>query len=179
MTDAPRRRPPAELAAPPFSLVALTEQDWPLELAMSATPDVVAWTYVPAGLDEAGARRRVARQLERTAQGLVQRYVVRGERGEALGTCGLGALPSAQPEVFYSLLPHGRGRGAATAAVRALAGWAGEAGYRSVALLTVEGNGASERVAQRAGFAVSGRSAGEQHGRQVVLLRWTRATARG
>lgn len=174
---APRRRPPAQLAAGPFLLAALTEDDWSVELALSAVPDVVAWTYVPAGLDEATARARLHRQLARTAGGSVQRYVVRDADGAVLGWCGLGALREPEPEVFYALLPRGRGRGAATASVLALVGCAGELGYPSVALMTIDGNVASERVAQRAGFTRGEEVAGEQHGRPVVLRRWTRPTS--
>lgn len=177
VTGADRRRPPAALAAPPFALTAVTEEDWPVEVALSATPDVAAWTYYPAGLDEVAARARLLRQQARAAEGLVQRYVVRDGAGTALGTCGITGLPADEPEVFYALLPAARGRGAVTAAVLALVAWAEGAGYGSVALMTVEGNAASERVAQRAGFTERGTSTGEQRGRQVVLRRWARPTS--
>ena len=73
----------------------------------------------------------------------------------------VGALLTDRPEVFYSLLPAGRGRGLATRAATALAAWALGAGYPQVALLTLPGNAASEAVARRAGFVESGEEAGE------------------
>ncbi|PWJ54095.1 Protein N-acetyltransferase, RimJ/RimL family [Quadrisphaera granulorum] len=147
-----------------------------MEVALSATPDVVAWTYYPAGLDEQAARERIGRQRQRAAQGIARRYVLWDAAGTELGTCGIGALDAAEPEVFYALLPAARGRGAATSAVLALVEWARSVGCATVALKTIEGNAASERVARRAGFTCSGGSVEEQHGRPVRLLRWTRVT---
>jgi len=81
-------------------------------------------------------------------------------------------LTDGVPEVFYALLPEARGRGAATSAVRALCHWLGSLGHGEVALETIEGNIASERVAVRAGFLPSGRRPDLHHGEPVVLNRW-------
>jgi len=46
---------PAELTDAGATLRLMTVDDWPVEVALSAEPDVVRWTRYPAGLDEAGA----------------------------------------------------------------------------------------------------------------------------
>ncbi|MEH3077346.1 MAG: hypothetical protein PGN11_11835 [Quadrisphaera sp.] len=123
----------------------MTEEDWPVEVALSATPDVVEWTYYPAGLDEAAARARLLRQQARAAEGLVQRYVVRDGTGTALGTCGSPGCPPTSPRSSTRCCPPREGAERSPAAVLALVAWAASAGYASVALMTVEGNAASER----------------------------------
>jgi RimJ/RimL family protein N-acetyltransferase len=142
--------PPPSLHTEAGELRGLTAADWRLDQALSEDPDVVRWTLHPAGLDEAAARARVERSR---ANAVVRRYAI-VLSGQIVGLAGIAV--SADPEIFYALLPTGRGRGAATAAARALADWALEAGARRVVLLTIPGNAASEAVARRAGFAEAG-----------------------
>ena len=85
----------------------------------------------------------------------------RGQRAEflveaddvRLGRVGLGLAGSNAAQIGYWLDPAARGRGVATAAVRALCGW----GFERLGLGLIEwraevGNTASRRVADRAGF---------------------------
>ena len=166
--------------APPTTLVgavtlrALVDDDWPLEQELSSDPEVVRWTFYPADLTEEHARERIARGAEASLKRRAQRYVVLGPDGEPLGTCGLGALGTEAAEIFYALLPRARGRGAATEATRLLSDWVLSAGYRFVVVVTVEGNVASEAVADRAGFTVADDHEGEHRGRPVTLRRWVR-----
>lgn len=157
-------------------LRALQIADWPLEQELSRQPDVVRWTYYPCDMDEAQSRQRITNSLERTEAGLVQRYVVFDGAGRGLGTCGLGMLRTDAPEIFYALLPSGRGVGAATEAARLLCECAFALGYPEVALITVDGNAASERVAHRAGFAPGRRYQDDHRGEPAVLTRWVKAT---
>jgi RimJ/RimL family protein N-acetyltransferase len=61
--------------------------------------------------------------------------------------------------VGYWLVPEARGRGVATHAVRLLAGWAfAELGLARLELACSPGNEASQRVAERCGFARAGLS---------------------
>lgn len=65
--------------------------------------------------------------------------------------------------VSYWLSAPGRGRGLGTAAVRLLAGWAfGELGLERLALELEVANLASQRLAERCGFAREGRLRSEQ-----------------
>jgi RimJ/RimL family protein N-acetyltransferase len=66
-------------------------------------------------------------------------------------------LLNGRGEVGYWLLKPARGRGAATRAVRLLVDYAfGALGLERLELFTLPGNTASERVAERAGFAREG-----------------------
>ncbi len=58
--------------------------------------------------------------------------------------------------------------------MRLLADWVLDNGYRQVALITVEGNAASEAVAARAGFAAADHHEGDHRGKSVTLTRWVR-----
>ncbi|MGC5168100.1 GNAT family N-acetyltransferase [Luteimicrobium sp. DT211] len=137
---------------PPGRLRALTTDDWRLELDLSRTDDVPRWTYYPPDLSDDDARRRVDRSLGRARDGIAYRYAVVGPDDDVVGSVGT-TIPDGVPEVFYALLPGGRGQGLATRAARALADWALSAGHTEVRLYTLEGNDASEAVARRAGFA--------------------------
>lgn len=76
------------------------------------------------------------------------------------------------PEVFYAVVAQARGKGAATDAARALANWALDVGYDTVALVTVAGNVASERVARNAGFLPAAQFEDEHRGETATLTRW-------
>ncbi len=146
--------PPSSVLLPgdPDGLLrALAPGDWRLEQALSRTPDVPPWTYYPPNLSDDDARRRVERSLERARDGLAYRYAVVGPDEQVVGSVGT-TIPDGVPEVFYALLPAGRGRGLATRAVTALADWVLASGHDEVRLWTLEGNAASEAVARRAGF---------------------------
>lgn len=56
--------------------------------------------------------------------------------------------------------------------------WAFAHGYPQVALETVEGNVASERVAQQSGFTRRDRHEDEHRGEQVVVTRWLKHPSR-
>lgn len=163
---------PPEMLTGAVRLRAINIDDWSLEYQLSRDPDVVMWTYYPSGMDEGQSRRRIAEAQARADAGLAKRYVIVDQAGDALGTCGIGKLRTDVPEIFYALLPTARGRGAATEATKLLATWALAHDYSKVALETVEGNTASERVARRAGFSPVDRYEGEHLGEQVMLTRW-------
>lgn len=169
----------ATTAPPPLlsgvvTLRALAVDDWTLEQRLSRDDEVVRWTYYPLDLSEEKARTRIAVAQERAEAGLMQRYAVLDESGAALGTCGVGALTTDSPELFYALLPEARGRGSASGAVRLLTDWLLDHAYRQLSLITVEGNVASEAVALRSGFTLADRHEGDHRGKPVTLTRWTR-----
>ncbi|GAA0796493.1 GNAT family N-acetyltransferase [Spirilliplanes yamanashiensis] len=88
------------------------------------------------------------------AHGMAAFAVADADTGELLGGVGMDrAVPQfAQAEVGYWTMPGARGRGVATAAVRALAGWAFGRGLNRLELLADWANAASQRVALGAGF---------------------------
>ncbi|MDN4613370.1 GNAT family N-acetyltransferase [Leifsonia sp. F6_8S_P_1B] len=135
---------------PGATLRRLERDDRAIELALARVPDVPPRTMYPADLDDAGARLRAERNVAAAEAGSGIRYVI-DDRGSALGTAGMGRSDVGF-EVFYALLPEGRGRGLATAAVRALASWLADQGEKVLWLSTLVGNDASEAVAERCGF---------------------------
>ncbi|GAA2877186.1 hypothetical protein GCM10010517_38540 [Streptosporangium fragile] len=79
------------------------------------------------------------------------------ESGEWLGNISLRvARLAGNAEIGYLVAPWARGRGVATAATRALAGWALARGVERIELLTAPENLASQRVALAAGFRREG-----------------------
>jgi ribosomal-protein-alanine N-acetyltransferase len=90
--------------------------------------------------------------------------------GIALGGVAVSAEPDFRAGLGYWLLPQGRGRGLATRALRLLSLWLIEAlGCQRCELWVDVANGASRRVAERAGYRPEGvlRSYAIVHGRRV------------
>jgi RimJ/RimL family protein N-acetyltransferase len=169
---------PAELAAEGWRLRILSDADWRLEWRMSRDPDVVRWTLYPPDLTEEAARERIQRTLQRAGEQRAARYAVVDTDGIPIGTAGIACNDEdpTEAEVFYALLPHGRHRGAATAAARALSEWALSTGIERVLLITIPGNAASEAVANRASFRPRGEEVRDQRGALTRMLRWVRTT---
>lgn len=166
---------PAELLADGWRLRALAERDWPLELALSRDPEIVRWTRYQPDIDGALAREGIQRSSGWAEQRLGSRYAIVDGDDRAVGVAGIAL--GQYPEVFYAVLPHGRRRGAATAAARALSDWALSVGYDRVLLFTLAENAPSERVAERAGFVPDGEEFGDQRGESVLMRRWRRSGA--
>ena len=164
--------PPARLRAGDFTLRAIGGSDWALEAELSSDAEVVQWAFHPADMNEEAARDRIRHHEKRADEGATRRFVILDADGSPVGTCGIGRLQEETPEVFYALLRCGRGRGAATQAVTSLVNWALLSGRRSIALVTIEGNQPSERVARRAGFAPVEKFHGDHRGKPVILTRW-------
>lgn len=169
-----RDMPPTRLHTADFVLRAIAESDWSVEAELSRDAEVVRWTFYPRDMDEQAAHERIAHYQMRAAQGATQRFVILDTDDNPLGTCGIGRLEEDTPEVFYALLRWGRGRGAATQAATSLVQWALASGRPAVALVTIDGNEPSERVALRAGFDAVERFEGEQRGEPVSMTRWLR-----
>jgi RimJ/RimL family protein N-acetyltransferase len=170
---------PADLTADGWRLRALSDEDWRLEWTMSRDPEVVRWTLYPPHLTEESARERIRRTRQRAEEQRAARYAVLDHDGIAIGIAGIACseTSSREAEVFYALLPHGRHRGAATAAARALSDWALSIGIERVLLVTILANNASKAVARRAGFALEGEETRDLRGAPTLMLRWSRYVA--
>jgi RimJ/RimL family protein N-acetyltransferase len=90
------------------------------------------------------------------AHGLANFAVADPATDELIGGIGLDHGTRDQAEVGYWVAPWARRRGVATAAVRALSGWAFGRGLARLELLTDWSNAASQRVALGAGFTREG-----------------------
>ncbi|MEV0719303.1 GNAT family N-acetyltransferase [Asanoa sp. NPDC050611] len=124
-------------------------------------PDIQRWTSVPVPYRREHADFFVA-QLSPTKwqDGTGAPLGVFDEgTGELLGSSGLISLSPDRrvAEIGYWTAPWARGRGAATAATRAVARWAtDELGVRRLVWRAEVGNHASRLVALRAGFTMEG-----------------------
>ena len=136
---------------------------------------LVRWLRFPDPYTEADART----YLERGARGWSGEAaetpfaVIDAASGDVVGACGVVWVEPAHgvAEVGYWTARDARGRGIAARAVRLVARWVlGDVGYERLQLRADTRNGASIRVAQKAGFTEEGvlRSARESHaGRRV------------
>lgn len=167
--------PPPDLVVGALRLRSLTAADWPLHQRLSRVPDIVQWTLYEPDLSDEDAQQFASRSERFAQEGRLRRYGVSME-GDDLGMVGISTISEIEDEVevFYALLPSGRGRGAATMAVQALTDWSLAHGASRVRLSTIIGNAASEGVARRAGFVVEGKGVRSQRGADVEVLRWVR-----
>ncbi len=165
----PARPPEALGLANGARLRAVREEDWVLDWALSRDPAVMEGTTLPHRLSESEARQRVARAVHRRAAGESARFAVE-QNGELIGLAGVAARPDGDVEVYYVLLPAGRGQGIAAAAAHDLAGWAHAAGAARVVLVTFPANEASQHTARRAGFVPIGRAPSRDDNETPVML---------
>ena len=115
---------------------------------------------MPADYQEQYARNFIAASEANRMRGeALEVAVAAATDGSLLGSVGLIKLDFAnlRGEVGYWIVPHARGRGVATAAVRLISGVAFHAlGLERLDLLAATGNDASQRVAERTGFRREG-----------------------
>jgi len=168
---------PATLSATGVNLRIFGRQDARLLASASHDAEIVRWTFIPPNLDRANAAALAERWLSRTDEGRLRPYVISAPPADrAMGLVGLALQDPADAwlaDIFYWLLPEGRGRGLATHAVRLLLNWGfEESGVHRVALYTKEGNIASERVAERCGFRYTGTVERQQGDALLRLRRW-------
>jgi RimJ/RimL family protein N-acetyltransferase len=120
-------------------------------------PEIARWTTVPRPYTEQHARRwieQTARDWER-GEGEAAFAVTGGD--EVLGAIGLRIPPDDEASVGYWVAADARGHGVATGALRLIMRWAfDELGVRRLELVTLPGNVASQRVAEKAGFRRDG-----------------------
>jgi RimJ/RimL family protein N-acetyltransferase len=143
------------ISAGEIILRPFAEEDIPWVYAVSLDPAVQRYLEIPLPYRVEHAEHFV-REMAIAAWGRRERaeFVVEQARdGTRLGRVGLGLDPLGGAQIGYWMDPAARGRGVATAAVRALCGWA----FDGLRLGLIEwraevGNVASRRVAEKAGF---------------------------
>lgn len=143
----------------------------------SHDPEIVRWTFIPSHLDSATADALFERWRVQMAEGRLRPYVISaGPSRPAMGLVSLVLQDHEDPalaDIFYWLLPEGRGRGLVSRAVRLLLDWGFEqGGVPRVALYTKEGNLRSDRVAERSGFRDTGIIRRHRRDQTYVLRRW-------
>lgn len=120
-------------------------------------PEISRWTRVPSRYGESDARRYLQQRYDMAFAGLAAAFaIVRAPDGDLLGSISLLRIvwEHQRAEVGYWLARDGRGEGHATRAVRLICEWGfRELGLERIALFAATGNGPSQRVAERTGFA--------------------------
>jgi RimJ/RimL family protein N-acetyltransferase len=138
-----------------------SERDIPFIVAACSDPLFERFTAaIPSPYDEADAREWLA-SLEpaRRAGRSLELAIVDASSGAPLGAVALSNvdLGHRRSGMGWWLAPAARGRGAATEAVRLLAGWALDAlAIERLEAMIHPGNAASQRVAERCGFVREG-----------------------
>jgi RimJ/RimL family protein N-acetyltransferase len=151
---------------PPLSDDAVLLRPWAEDdvsaIAAACRDDEIArWLdQVPQPYTDADAREYVALTRQGWKDGTLSAFaVVRPGSGEVLGSIGVHWLDPGQHvgEVGYWVKSEARGVGVASRALRLVAGWALQTcGLERLQLRADEGNVASQRVAERAGFTREG-----------------------
>jgi len=157
-------RIPALDPAPSDDVVTLRPwraADVPGMTAAGRDEAIQRWTMVPDGYSEEHARAHIVRtEAARAAATSLELAVVdAASPDDVLGAVGLVAIDWDREcaEIGYWTAPHARGRGVAVRAVRVLSAWSfARLGLVRLELVPFAGNDASQRVAERAGYAREG-----------------------
>ena len=134
-------------------------------VAAWADPEVRRWTAVPDDASPDAAARWIAGGWRRREEGLALDLVgVSVDDGRILGEVGLSAFDTARraARIGWWTAASERGRGVATAMVRAMTGWAhdGPLALRVVVAEVDPANPASVAVARAAGYELLGKVLG-------------------
>jgi RimJ/RimL family protein N-acetyltransferase len=180
---APLTPPDPPLADEVIRLEPLAQRDVPDAWAMWQDEDVKRFTYVPRVADEAAVAAWIARYEASWEDGARAGFSIRDAvDGGFLGFAAMVRLDleHRQGEIGYMLDPKARGRRASARAVELLTRW----GFDELGLLRLElriddGNEASKRVAERAGYRLEGvlRSLAFKDGLRTDTGVWSRLPA--
>jgi len=175
----PLTPPDPELADDEIRLEPLTQAHVLPMLALAEDPDVVRFTRVPAGADEAFVRGWIKRYEGGWDDGSRAGFAIRGRDGGFLGFAAVVELDREhrEGEIGYMVAPAARGHGIAPRAVELLTRW----GFDELDLIRLElridfQNSSSERVAERAGYQRDGvlRNVHFKEGLRCDLAVWSR-----
>jgi RimJ/RimL family protein N-acetyltransferase len=119
-------------------------------------PEIARWTTVPDNYSESDARAFLLYRHDALLAGSTAPFAIVSSTGRLLGSIALIRIVSEhrRGEAGYWLARWGRGEGHATRGLRLICEW----GFRSLGLERIDlfaatENSASQRVAERAGFA--------------------------
>ncbi|WP_152360451.1 GNAT family N-acetyltransferase [Microlunatus speluncae] len=149
-----------DLGDPEIALRAWRTEDAEVQLAGLNDPLFLRYSDAAAvSRDQVVRRIAAVDRLREAGTAVYLAIVAAADRDEVLGEASLSGIDPTQrrASVGYWLVPAARGRGAATRAVRLLAGWAfGELALARLELTCGPDNLGSQQVARRAGFQQEG-----------------------
>ncbi|HWN22202.1 MAG TPA: GNAT family protein [Gaiellaceae bacterium] len=151
---------PTDLAMGEIALRKFRVGDVPWVALACDRPEMARFLPVlPSPYSEKDAAGFIAYAEQAWADGVGAPFAIDSAQGEPLGAIEVhpAAHDPGMAGVGYWLRPEGRGRGAATDALRLVSRWAFEGlGVERLSLITDPENTASQRVAERAGFRREG-----------------------
>lgn len=134
------------------------ETDVPAIAAACQDPEISRWTRVPDDYSEEDAREFVSLADRTWREGTDAPFAITDARtGDLLGAIGLHDIEWPIARVGYWVKRDARGRGVASRALALVARWSlDDLGAARLELLADPLNGASQRVAEKAGFVREG-----------------------
>ena len=156
---------PLPLPEPPLAdeeivIAPFTELDLGMIVEYCNDPEIARFTFLPVPYEREHAVDFTSHQDERRERGEALDLAIRGRGDDGLlGAVGLRAFREDRRsvEVGYWVAPPARGKGLAPRAVRLVTGWAlANLPLARVDLPLDHRNDASRRVAEKAGFALTG-----------------------
>jgi RimJ/RimL family protein N-acetyltransferase len=159
-------------------LEPLAEEHLDAVTAMLGDADVLRFTWVPDPPPDGFAQQWLERYEAGRRDGTREAFAAFDGDGAFLGLALAPEIDraAAEVELGYMVAPAARGRGAATAMLRALTDWAFGAGALRARLVIDADNAASQRVAERAGYVREGvmRSIAFKGGARIDAELWSR-----
>jgi RimJ/RimL family protein N-acetyltransferase len=122
-------------------------------------PEIARWTAVPENYSEADARAFLLYRHDAMLAGTTAPFAIVSDADQLLGSIALMRIDweHLRGEAGYWLARWGRGCGHATRALKLISSWGLSAlGLERIELFAATENGASQRVAERAGFTRDG-----------------------
>ena len=153
-----------------------TMDDAPAVAAACQDPEIPRWTTVPIPYSDEDARQFVAAVTQPGVEDQLALATTRTEDGLVVGSMTFWIIRPGVGEFGYWAAAEARGRGYTPRALRLLARWVlDELGLPRLQLGTFPGNKASERVAEKVGFAPEGvlRSWMDQRGERRDVRMWS------
>jgi ribosomal-protein-alanine N-acetyltransferase len=170
--------PDPPLADDLIALEPLTQSHVAYLLGLTKDDDIIRFTRVPRGADQAFVSRWIGRYVSGWADGSRAGFAIVDRDGCSLGFAAFVQLDrnAAEGEIGYAIDPNARGRGVATRSVELLTRWGFELGLERIELVIDVQNAGSARVAERAGYTFEGvlRSKHFKDGLRADLGIWSR-----
>ena len=168
--------PDPPLRAGPVELRRFRADDAADVVAACADPDILRFTFMREGLDEAGALEWIERGNEWWSHGHPRFAIAAAADNRLLGQIGMAVNEHHRSaEAYYWVSPGDRRRGVARHALALLADWAFDEGVERLFLLIHPENEPSNRLAERLGFTREGilRSYEPFKGSRPDLVSWS------